>query len=121
MTLSFLVASACGESDTLTALDAGTSSPTDTGVQTELDAGRPDASDGGSPPTDEASVARRRWQSKAPTTYTYTFQRSCFCRVDALRPIRITVTSGTKTARYADDDSPYPSERLNLAPTIDEL
>lgn len=62
---------------------------------------------------------RKKWASQDIDDYSFTLQRSCFCRGDAIRPINIEVRDGeVSSARYADtgelipDDSQYNKQSV---------
>lgn len=58
-------------------------------------------------PSDDAraiSAARARWTEHRPSSYSYDWQRSCFCDRDVTRPIHVSVTGDQITsASFADD------------------
>lgn len=55
---------------------------------------------------------RKKWESQGIDDYSFTFQRSCFCRGDAIRPINIEVRDGqVSSARYADTGELIPDDR----------
>jgi len=58
----------------------------------------------------------QKWLDKGSNTYHYTYQRSCFCPRDYVRPLRATVKSGAISKyRYADTSQPVPEE-IKLKP-----
>lgn len=55
---------------------------------------------------------RKKWESQGIDDYSFTLQRNCFCRGDAIRPINIEVRDGSVTsARYADTGELIPDDR----------
>ena len=55
-----------------------------------------------------------RWNRLRPAEYTYDFQRSCFCRGEAIQPVRITVSNGQVTSVVTLPDLvPVPPEQVN--------
>jgi Family of unknown function (DUF6174) len=58
---------------------------------------------------------RSVWTSKNFTSYTYTFQQSCFCPVEYLKAMRLEVRNGALTsAKYLDSGLEVPA---NFRPT----
>jgi len=58
----------------------------------------------------------QKWLGKGSKDYHYTYQRSCFCPRDYVRPLRATVKGGTLSKfRYADTSQPVP-ESIKLKP-----
>lgn len=55
---------------------------------------------------------RKKWDSLDINDYSFTLQRNCFCRGDAIRPVNIEVRDGSVTsARYADTGELIPDDR----------
>lgn len=55
---------------------------------------------------------RKKWDSLDIDDYSFTLQRNCFCRGDAIRPVNIEVRDGSVTsARYADTGELIPDDR----------
>lgn len=66
-------------------------------------------------------AARSQWESRSPATYSFVFQRSCFCGTEFLQAVRITVADGTVvSAVFADDGTPIQTP-LPEVPTIPDL
>lgn len=58
----------------------------------------------------------QKWLDKGSQNYHYTYQRSCFCPRDYVRPLRATVKEGVLTRyRYADTSQAVPEE-IKLKP-----
>ncbi|EIJ36341.1 DUF6174 domain-containing protein [Thiothrix nivea] len=65
---------------------------------------------------------RKQWESQGIDDYSFTLQRSCFCRGDAIRPINIEVRDGSVTsARYADTGELIPDDRQTNKQSIYNL
>jgi Family of unknown function (DUF6174) len=59
---------------------------------------------------------RTLWNSKNPTSYSYTLQRSCFCPIEIAKAMRLEVRDGTLTSiKYTDSGLDVPA---NLRPNI---
>ena len=55
-----------------------------------------------------------RWNRLRPAQYRYDFQRSCFCRGEAVQPVRITVSNGEVVSVVTLPDLvPVPPEQVN--------
>ena len=55
-----------------------------------------------------------RWNRLRPAQYSYDFQRTCYCLVEAIQPVRITVSNGQVTSvATLPDLSPVPPEQVN--------
>ena len=58
----------------------------------------------------------QKWLEKGSKSYHYTYQNSCFCPRDYVRPLRATVKDGIiSTYRYADTSKAVP-EAVKLKP-----
>lgn len=56
---------------------------------------------------------RGRWEQRGPASYSYEFQRGCFCGGDALQRVRISVTNGVVTGVVrVDDGQPIPPDQI---------
>ena len=75
-------------------------------------------------PTVDFITNKARWDRVGPATYTYVFQRQCFCGGESIQQVRITVSGNQVTAvvRVADGQS-VPPEQVNqfFRVTIDSL
>jgi uncharacterized protein DUF6174 len=75
-------------------------------------------------PTNDFIANRSRWQSRGPDSYTYGFQRTCFCGGEAIQAVLITVTNDVVTAVVRESDGqPVPPDQVNqfFRVTIDSL
>ncbi|SEA33297.1 hypothetical protein SAMN05660964_01395 [Thiothrix caldifontis] len=65
---------------------------------------------------------RKKWDSLDIDDYSFTLQRNCFCRGDAIRPINIEVRDGSvKSATYADTGELLPDDRQTNKQSIYNL
>lgn len=65
-------------------------------------------------------VAAERWAREGPANYVYVLRRSCFCILEAVRPVRITVHNRIVVSRrYDDDDSPVDATFASSFPTVE--
>lgn len=65
---------------------------------------------------------QKLWNSQGIDDYSFTLQRNCFCRGDALRPINIQVRDGKiAAATFADTGEPVPPELNFNKLTINDL
>lgn len=77
-------------------------------------------SDSVPPEQTELETAQARWTAEAPTSYSFTWRRSCECSPDTTRPIRIDVMDGQiSAALYLDDESTVGSEVFGTLLTIE--
>lgn len=54
-------------------------------------------------PMTELVQAQRRWAEHGPASYVLTVQRSCFCALESLGPVRVEVVNGViQSRRYLD-------------------
>lgn len=68
------------------------------------------------------SQNQARWSAAQLAHYRYTFEASCFCPPDFVRPIVIEVRQGALVAaRYRDDGTPVRPEIVAEYATIDQL
>jgi|GEM_PF-1463609 len=67
---------------------------------------------GGSDAQQQLDANRKKWNSLDIQDYSFTLQRNCFCRGDAIRPINIEVRDGSVAkATYADTGELLPDDR----------
>lgn len=65
---------------------------------------------------------RQKWESQSPADYSFTLQRSCFCRGDAIRPVNIDVADGkVASATFADTGEPLPADLDYNKLTVNDL
>lgn len=66
---------------------------------------------------------RAKWEAAGPASYTYRLQRTCFCILEDVQPVRITVQSGAVTAvtSATTGDALPPDEAALFQITIDSL
>lgn len=65
---------------------------------------------------------RKLWESQGIDDYSFTLQRSCFCRGDDRRPIHIQVRDGkVVAAKFADTGEPLPPSMDYAKKTIPDL
>lgn len=68
------------------------------------------------------SENRRRFEEGVGSSYTYEFQRICFCPEDIRLNVRVTVEGGARTSvESVEDGSPVPSARWSEFLTINEI
>lgn len=73
-------------------------------------------------PDSDAISARARWETHAPAAYSYTVSRACFCPVEAVGPITVTVRNGVvESRRYAATGAEVPQQYAHLFPTVEGL
>lgn len=77
----------------------------------------------GSPDPLALAKNRAQWQSQGITSYAFDFQRSCFCLLEALLPVRIRVTDGEVVAVTDSTGQPVdPGDvALYYTVTVDSL
>lgn len=69
------------------------------------------ACDSATGPRHDLSIAQRRWSQRAPTSYSITVRRGCFCPTEAIGPVIVTVNDGVVTSRvYASTGQSVPSQ-----------
>ncbi|OQX12134.1 MAG: hypothetical protein BWK73_15745 [Thiothrix lacustris] len=77
---------------------------------------------GGSDPQQQLDANRKKWNSLDIQDYSFTLQRNCFCRGDAIRPINIEVRDGSvASATYADTGELLPDDRKTNKQSIYNL
>lgn len=87
-----------------------------------LIAGCPAKGDGDAQIAAELAVNRARWLANGPSSYEFRYRRLCFCPVDAVREVALTVRDDeVRGAVYIDDGSPVPQADLEDYPTVDGL
>lgn len=65
---------------------------------------------------------RELFQSRVGRSYSYTYSNVCFCPVDVVAPVRISVRNGTiESIVVAADGTPVPRGRWELYETIDAV
>ena len=70
---------------------------------------------------DELREMRSVWSAQAITSYTYTLRRGCFCTIEAVGPVAITVRDGqVESLRYVASGDPV-TNLTDLWPTMDGL
>jgi len=70
----------------------------------------------------ELDANRARWSSLGPDSYVYAMQRLCYCAVESIGPVRITVEADTVTERvYVETGQPVPEVARTAFPTVDGL
>src|SRR5687768_3083582 len=73
-------------------------------------------------PGDELRDARRRWEARRIETYAYRISRYCECVPEFTRTADVMVVRGVVTrARYVNDGTEVPAERMSMYPTVEEL
>jgi hypothetical protein len=73
-------------------------------------------------PGEELFRAQVRWSAHAPSSYSVTIQKGCFCPVGAIGPVIVTVTNGTVTSRvYAATGMPVPAQFASAFPDVPGL
>jgi hypothetical protein len=81
--------------------------------------------EGGSPTEPdglELAMARLRWAQTAPEAYQITVSHSCFCPVEVVRPVIVTVRDGqVESRRYAETGAEVDPRFATAFPTVDEL
>lgn len=71
-------------------------------------------------PESELAMARQRWAERAPTSYTYTLARDCFCLSEMMGPVVITVQDGAVVSRvYVNNGTPVAANYQSLFPPIE--
>ena len=70
----------------------------------------------------DLSEARRLWEARGPTSYSFTYELNCFCAGPGIPPARITVTDGEVTgAFHPSSDRQVPEDDLTAYPTVRDL
>jgi hypothetical protein len=70
----------------------------------------------------ELEHAWRTWQARDIRSYEYVQQRLCYCLLEAVAPVRITVRGSlVADVRYAEDGTAVPLEFSALWGTVDDL
>jgi hypothetical protein len=73
-------------------------------------------------PVGEEFDARLRWSSRAPSAYTYTVERGCYCLPESIGPVDVTVRAGVvESRRYTRTGADVPAQYAELFPTVDGL
>lgn len=74
-------------------------------------------------PAAELSLNRRKWITRRPASYTSEFQRLCFCRPEAVGPVRITAQGGGVQTVVSSAGDPIPPADVDayFRVTIDSL
>jgi hypothetical protein len=69
----------------------------------------------------ELERAEAKWSRYGPESYAYGVARSCFCPVEAIGPVWVSVVGTTVTRTYVDSGDPVPASLAHLFPTVEEL
>ena len=72
----------------------------------------------------ELSANRRKWDLAGPADYTYEFRRICYCLLEAVQAVRITVRDGAvESVVSASSGDPIPPDDVDdhFRVTIDSL
>jgi hypothetical protein len=70
----------------------------------------------------EVAANRALWQTAGPATYVYEVERSCFCPVEALGPVRVQVEDGAVTRRtYTASGDTVRTPFADIFPAVDGL
>lgn len=70
----------------------------------------------------DLTVNRARWEAVGLETYVYDVQRSCFCPVEAVGPVRVRVENGAIVSRtYPQTGDTVRTAFADVFPTIDGL
>src|SRR5215208_6749779 len=70
----------------------------------------------------ELARARLRWAQAAPAAYQMTVSHGCFCPVEVMRPVIVTVRDGqVESRRYAETGVEVDPRLATAFPTVDEL
>ena len=73
-------------------------------------------------PQEDLNNARAIWRATGPASYTYRYQRTCFCPIEATRQAIVTVRNGVvESAVYADDGQPVDPQFIEHFRTVDVL
>jgi hypothetical protein len=73
-------------------------------------------------PGQELFRAQVRWSAHAPSSYSVTIRRGCFCPDEATGPVIVTVDNGTVTSRvYAGTGKPVPPQFASAYPDVPGL
>ncbi|CAN5272586.1 hypothetical protein BH23GEM4_BH23GEM4_08890 [soil metagenome] len=74
------------------------------------------------PPEANLRENRARWEARGFTAYRYTLSVNCFCGVELVRPVEITVRDGAPlSVTYEDTGEPADRERFSRFDTVGEL
>lgn len=66
--------------------------------------------------------ARAKWERTRPDSYVYAVRRSCFCPIEYLGPVRVSVQGDSVVEReYVDSGDPVPSMFAGGFPSVDGL
>jgi hypothetical protein len=75
-----------------------------------------------SPAILKLEVAQQRWQATVHPDYDLTVQRSCFCVMEVVRPVRITVRNGNPVGMvYADSGTAVDTVLFADYRTVDRM
>jgi hypothetical protein len=70
----------------------------------------------------QVAVNRARWAAVGPATYVYEVEHACFCALEAVGPVRVSVEGGSVTARaYVQSGEPVDSAFAGIFPSVDGL
>lgn len=70
----------------------------------------------------ELAANRARWVGNGLRSYEFRYRRLCFCPVDAVREVLLTVSDDVVSSGiYIDDGSPVPAADLADYPCVDDL
>lgn len=74
------------------------------------------------PEESELDSALQTWDVHGPSSYSFTWQKSCFCDAETTAPIRITVENGQITeAIFLETEAPVPAGIRAQLLTVDGL
>lgn len=74
------------------------------------------------PARKEYQANLQKWQGSDLDNYSFTLQRNCFCRGDAIRPVNIDVENGkVVSATFADTGEPLPADIDFNSLSVDDL
>src|SRR5687768_13279081 len=75
----------------------------------------------GTAPMTELVQAQKRWAEHGPAWYVLTVQRSCFCALESLGPVRVEVVNGVVQSRTYLDGTPVDSRFADSFPDVPGL
>jgi len=66
--------------------------------------------------------ARAKWEARAPAVYTYIVSRGCFCPVEAIGPVTVSVRNGVvESLQYTQTGANVPQQFRSSFPTVEGL
>jgi hypothetical protein len=78
--------------------------------------------DGVTSPRSDLEQARTRWAERGPSSYSITVARSCFCAIESIQPVIVTVADGLIVSRiYLSSLDTVPAEIAAAYPDVPQL